>query len=223
MMDTLASVIISLWIVLADTAFVCDSRSADFLINVCNGVYYSVFASYVASHLITSPRILYLSVKIVVPSVLSCVQVVLAAVAHFSSVGNQGDMSTVHFCYHERSSTTVVVSYCYGFALLVLCTFLLFAKLYRDRNWGGWNPLRKLGVCATILLAVGVTLVHVFALENVVSHVYEANCAQHAGFLMLLAFFPAILSMCLCIAGFIRVLYKQKYEMSGENGMSKHK
>ena len=223
MIDTLASVIISFWIVLAEVAFVCDSRSADFLINVCNGIYYSVLASYVTSKLITSPRILHVCVKIMVPSVLACVQIVLAAVAHFGSVGNKENKSTVQFCYDERSDTTVIASYCYGFVLLVMCIVLLFAKLYHDRKRGYWNPLRKLGVFATVLLSTMVALTYSLALGNVLSPTDENDCAQHADFLVVLGLFPAIVSTCVCGAGFMKALYNKKYEMSRtETSTPKH-
>lgn len=184
--DTALSVIISYWIISADVTFDCDDRIADFLINVSNGVYFSILLGRLASKFISRPRIAKVCLKITAPRVLIFVQIVLAAVAHFGTVGDKNEKPLVPFCYDERSTSTSTASYCYGFVLLVMCIVLLFAALYRDRSHF-YNTSRKIGTVCLVLLSTTAAVVYSVALSFVLSTQEVNDCERHAQFFVILA------------------------------------
>lgn len=212
--DTVLSLAISYWIVSSDVAFDCDGRPADFLINVCNGIFYSVFLAYLASELIKRPGLVNLCVKTMVPTILIGCQIVLAAVAHFSEIGIKGRRSTVRYCYGERSGTAVKTSYCYGFALLVLCVALLFAKLWRKWKQTPSRGTLMIGNSCHISFCIAVAVTYSLALSFVLWSNDETDCANHASFLVILALYPAILSLSYCVGGLAKTFYRKKRRRS---------
>ena len=211
--DVILSVCISVFIVASEVAFSCDVRYIDFLINVSNAIYFSILLGYLASRVITSPRLTYFTVKNVIPSFLMIVQVILAGMAHFANVKEKGEKVSVDFCYDERRSALVVSSYCYGFALLVLCIVLTILKLYRTQ--GCYRRSGKIEMFCIVFMSISVAVIYLVSLFFVLWPKDETDCGRHAESLVVLALFPAIISLLGFSCSIIKPVYKKLRRFCG--------
>ncbi|XP_062506561.1 uncharacterized protein LOC134183112 isoform X2 [Corticium candelabrum] len=198
---TAMSIIVSYIIVATDAVFVCDNRVFDFLINVCNGVYYSILTVWLASQLSANSTIQSNLFRFSATCLLVIVQLIIAWLGHFanSKLGHKGTGSLVKFCFDERSNATVAMSYGYGFVLMLLSVGLVGVFLYRNRIYYD----RK----ETITIASFVFIIVAAVSTNAVAHVYvlwatdEEDCGICANFYVLLALFPAKMSVICCSYG----------------------
>ena len=201
------SVLLTVYIISTDVVYVCDVRTIDFLINISNGIYFSILVGYLISLLIIYPRLPSDLGKALAPSIFVAVQIIIAAVAHFSMVEEQGIRTSVHFCYDERKKSSVTASYCYGFALLLISIVLVFVKLYRGLKRpgksGGKNKLVFFG-----LFSISVVTIYSVPLYFVLLSGDEINCSRHAESLVILALFPAIMSLLACSFSVIKIVYR---------------
>ena len=214
---TAMSIIVSYIIVATDAVFVCDNRVFDFLINVCNGVYYSILTVWLASQLSANSTIQSNLFRFSATCLLVIVQLIIAWLGHFASskLRHKGTGSLVKFCFDERSNATVAMSYGYGFVLMLLSVGLVGVFLYRNRIYYD----RK----ETITIASFVFIIVAAVSTNAVAHVYvlwatdEEDCGICANFYVLLALFPAIMSVICCSYG--RLVSRYITHSSRETGV----
>ena len=201
------SVVMSLSIVLTDVAFVCDVRYIDFGINVCNAVYFSISLGYLASEVITRPRIAYFIVRYIIPSFLVIIQIVLGGMAHFTSDRERSEKISVHFCYDERKKPLVAISYCYGFTLLAVCIVLMLLRLYQSRRY--YKLSGKIDMFSVALLSISVAVIYLVSLSFIMQPNNETDCGLHADCLVTLALFPAMISLLGFSFSITKPLYKK--------------
>ena len=201
------SVGVSLSLVLTDVAFVCHVRYIDFLINVYNAIYLCILLGCLASTVITRPRIAYFAVRYTIPSFLVIIQIVLGGMAHFTRVEEKKEKISIHVCYDERKKPIVTISYCYGLALMVLCIILMLLKLYRSRRY--YKRSGKFELFSVALLSISMTVIYWISLSFVLLPNDDTDCRRHADCLVVLAMFPAMISMLGFIFSIIEPVHKR--------------
>ena len=201
------SVVVSLSLVLTDVAFVCHVRYIDFLINLYNAIYLSILLGYLASKVITRPRIAYFSVRYAIPSFLVIIQLVLGGMAHFTRVEEKKEKISIHVCYDERKKPIVTISYCYDLALMVVCIVLMLSKLYRSRRY--YKRSGKFELFSVALLSISMTVIYWISLSFVLLPKDGTDCRRHADCLVVLAMFPAMISMLGFIFSIIKPVHKR--------------
>ena len=205
---TVISIIISYVIAATDAVFICDIRVADFFINVCNGLHYSILIVWLASQVSTNSTIQSKLFRISVTCFFVILQVILAALAHFANIEErqEGTESLVMFCYNERSKTAVVLSYCYGFVLMLLSVALLCVFICRNRNY--YNRKEKIALAFFVFIALlSAAATNGVALSYVLWANKEEDCGIYSNLYVVLALFPAIISVICCGYGHIISTY----------------
>ena len=204
---TVISIIISYVIAATDTVFICDIRVTDFFINVCNGLHYSILIVWLASQVSTNSTIQSKLFRISVTCFFVMFQLILAALAHFANIDKrqEGTGSLVMFCYNERSKTAVVLSYGYGFVLMLLSVALLWVFIFRNRNY--YNRKAKIAMASLVFIALSSVTTNGVALSYVLWANKEEDCGIYANFYVILALFPAIISVICCCYGHMISIY----------------
>jgi deleted-in-malignant-brain-tumors protein 1 len=201
--NIMLSVCLAVAIVAGDAAFSCRVRYVDFLINACNGLYFSIFLGYLASKTVTRPQVFKFTAKAVIPTILMVGQVFISALAHFTNIHEKGERVATDICYEERKSTLVVSSYVYGLALLLMC-LLLTLRLTQMV----YEASRKIKTACFVFLPLMVVVIYVtflFFLLWPTNH----DCRLHADSLALLALFPVITSLLGLIVNLMKPMYQK--------------
>jgi hypothetical protein len=203
------SVLLTVYIVSADVIYVCDHmRIVDFLINISNGIYLSIIVGHLTSLLIMYPRLPSDSGRILAPSIFITVQFVIAGVAHFLEVEEQGIRSSVYFCHDERKKVVVAASYCYGFALMLISIVLGFLKFYKKLKGPGKNSGKNKFIFF-VLFSITVVSIYLVSLYFVLWSRDDINCSRQAESLVILALFPAIMSLLACSYSVTKIIYRR--------------
>lgn len=196
---TVLSIVVSYIITAADMVFICDIRIADFCINVCNGVYYSILVVWLLS---TNARIQSSLFRVTLTCLLVILQLILAVIAHLESTENREQKTLVKFCYDERGKPVVVLSYAYGFVLMLLAVILLYASIYRNRSY--YSRTEKIAFFCLTFLALAIAITNGVAMFYLLWANEVNDCGIHANFVVVMALFPAILSIVCC--GYSRMI-----------------
>ena len=217
---TVISIILSYVIAATDTVFICDIRVTDFFINVCNGLHYSILIVWLASQVSTNSTIQSKLFRINVTCFFVIFQLILAALAHFANIEErqEGTGSLVMFCYNERSKTAVVLSYGYGFVLMFLSVALICVFIYRNKNY--CNRKAKIAMAFLAFITLSALTTNGVALSYVLWPNKEEDCEIYANFYVVLALFPAIISViCCCYGHMISIYIADNRRQTGEHAL----
>ena len=210
--STLVSIGVTAWIILGDKAFDCKESFTDFIVHVNNGVYFScLFCFVIPSALTMRSRLFKFVIKWLLLAAVVAVQVALAVVAHFRMDRNMEEETFVTFCYRVRRQVTYMTSFCFGLAVLIFSDLMLLKKLYVSQITNTMQQ-NRLNACLAVLCQV-IPCAYALALSFVFFPSKEKLCQQHAGFLIVLALFPAVLSIIFVVVAIVnaKVRKRRKY------------
>ena len=203
---TVFSIIISFWIIFGDEALDCDSRADDFLVSLANGISFSVLLVYVACRRFEN-RLWKLCLKVFGFLSLVIVQLVLSSVAHLDHVETDSNNGTVQRCFDERSKSVAAGSYWFGGIVLLGCIALLFIDVCCKRDEDD-RRIRFVDIIKACL-AVAVGIIYIVALVFI-SSANKSKCIEHGQFFILLALFPAIMSLLVAAVPTFTEVYEQR-------------
>lgn len=200
--NTLASLAITFWIAFSETAFRCENRTDDFLVNVTNTICYSVILLHLASRKFNRPLIKF-CIRCVGFIVLVGVQIAVSALAHFFLTSDGADELTIIHCSEERQKPLSVASYFYSVILLSVNVLLYFFSQCRKQG------RRTTGRCAKMTIAT-VTLFFYVVFIGLFLWVDESICSVQVQFLIIVSVYPSLVCLIMAVVAMATCLYKQR-------------
>ncbi len=209
---TLFSICICFWIIFGDESFDCDNRGDDFLVNLANGVCFTVLLIYVACRRFEN-RLGQLCLKIFGFLALVMIQLIVAAVAHFDKVEKFDDNSTaIEHCYQERGKSVVAGSYWFGAILMIAFIALLIVDLCVKKDEEDEHHFTVFDIIRTSI-AVAASILYMIGLVFVVHVDSTSQCLNHGRWFIFLALFPAFVGLLVSALQTVKSIREKRREI----------
>ena len=195
------SISVSLWIVFSTSATNCETRTADFLVNLVNTSCYSVILLNLASKLFEQPLTKFL-VQSIGFILFVTTQASIAAVAHFHLPSERTNKTLLVYCLDERQKPLVVISYFYSVVLLSGCVLLYIIKTCRKKR-------RQAKTCIKITTAIITASVYVIFVALFV-WADASYCDVHTRLFALVSLYPSIVCLVLVTFATVACVYKMR-------------